>query len=284
MTRGIKPQVEGNKISFTLAAPGQITIEVNDEHQALHLFANPPERGAPAPGTPGCVFFGPGIHRPGLITIEKQRDGFTWRAERSSNASFSHMGRKSASGRARHPRREHLQARRQAARCPSWLSFSECKNIEVEGIILRDPPVWAASPNRCEGVRFTTSSSSACWRYNSDGYDFVDCRDVIVKDSFVRSFDDSIVVKVVPPRAGPYVRDILVENLCHLTDWGFSLGVTYETRADHIRGHRLPQLRRHPQHHLPGRADDPIQRPRTISNVRFEDIRVEDAAPACSNW
>src|SRR5512137_1615828 len=35
---GITPRIEGDTLRFTIAKPGQYTVEVNGMHQALHLF------------------------------------------------------------------------------------------------------------------------------------------------------------------------------------------------------------------------------------------------------
>ena len=48
LSRKITPSVKGQQISFKLAGPGQVTVEVNGWHNALHLFINPPEQAAPA--------------------------------------------------------------------------------------------------------------------------------------------------------------------------------------------------------------------------------------------
>jgi hypothetical protein len=51
---GIKAKVQGNRISFTLDRPRQLTLEINgDWVDSLHLFANPMETGAPHQTTRG---------------------------------------------------------------------------------------------------------------------------------------------------------------------------------------------------------------------------------------
>ncbi len=81
LSRGIRPEVNGRDISFTLSQPENLSVEVNgDIYHDLQLFANPmeelPERIANLnrkylnkPQTkpvcihrPGLIYFGPGIH------------------------------------------------------------------------------------------------------------------------------------------------------------------------------------------------------------------------------
>ena len=57
--RGIRPQVDGRRITFCLASPEQITVEINGWHKALHLFASPPPAAVPNPRIPQVRYFGP---------------------------------------------------------------------------------------------------------------------------------------------------------------------------------------------------------------------------------
>ena len=46
-SRGIKPAIKGRVITFRLPKAGQVTVELDGTHCALHLFADPPETDAP---------------------------------------------------------------------------------------------------------------------------------------------------------------------------------------------------------------------------------------------
>ena len=46
-SRGVQASVKGQQIAFRLPKPGQFTVELDGTHHALHLFADPPETGAP---------------------------------------------------------------------------------------------------------------------------------------------------------------------------------------------------------------------------------------------
>lgn len=54
-------------------------------------------------------------------------------------------------------------------------------------------------------------------------------KDVRIRDCFVRNHDDSIVVKTPAPDAP--AEEIEVEGCTVWSDWGYALGVTYETRS-----------------------------------------------------
>ena len=66
----IVPAVEGRRLTFSLAEPKPVTIEVNGNWVgALHLFANPPEAQAPRPDDPNVIYFGPGVHEVAGVTV-----------------------------------------------------------------------------------------------------------------------------------------------------------------------------------------------------------------------
>ncbi len=114
------------------------------------------------------------------------------------------------------------------------------------------------------------------YRKNSDGINAVNSRQVTIEDCFVRNYDDSIVVKALYPDARD-VEDITVRRCVVWCDWGFSLGMTYEARVANIR-----RLRFQDCDVLHGMACRGVLGVKngdraTVSDVCFEDIRVEDA-------
>ena len=59
-SRGIKPTIQGRRITFRLLRPGQVTVELDGPHHALHLFADPPESDGSEGGRPERALFRPG--------------------------------------------------------------------------------------------------------------------------------------------------------------------------------------------------------------------------------
>jgi len=188
---GVQSRLEGNTLYFRLENPGQFTVEVNGTHQALHLFANPPETGAPQPGAAGICYFGPGEHFPGLITLKSHETlylaegavvyGAVW-AENAKGISIRGRGILDGS------RLDRMDE-------TGLIAFFNCENVEIEGIVLRDPSGWTVVPISSENVRIRNLKLIGNWRYNTDGIDFVSCRHCSVEDSFVRAFDDCICLK-----------------------------------------------------------------------------------------
>jgi hypothetical protein len=69
------------------------------------------------------------------------------------------------------------------------------------------------------------------WRYNTDGIDVMNSQRITVKNSFVHSFDDTLVVKGIDRYRHESVRDHLFEHCVLWCDWGRALEIGLETAA-----------------------------------------------------
>jgi hypothetical protein len=237
---GIRAKVEGNRILFRMSKPRQITVEVNGWHKALHLFANSPETAAPNPKDSNVRFFGPGVHRPGIITLESNQTVYlaggavvygAIDAKGASNVQILGRGILDTS------QFERIQEPYQVGGC---IRLTNCKNVKIDGIILRDPNVWCLSAFNCSKVDISNVKLIGLWRYNSDGIDICNSQDATIRGCFVQSFDDSIVVKGLSPAKNivkglgttdSSVRNVLVENCVIWNDWGRALEIGAETAA-----------------------------------------------------
>ena len=69
LSKGVKLARQGRRLSFTLTEPGGYTLELDGPHHALHILADPPEQDAVRPEDPDVIYFGPGVHECGVITL-----------------------------------------------------------------------------------------------------------------------------------------------------------------------------------------------------------------------
>ena len=76
--RGVRPSVNERTITFALTNAGQVTVEWDGPHHALHLFADPPETNVPGGDGAGVRYFGPGVHRPGKIQLKSGDTLYIW--------------------------------------------------------------------------------------------------------------------------------------------------------------------------------------------------------------
>lgn len=80
-------------------------------------------------------------------------------------------------------------------RRPMNIYFRGCKNININGITLKDPGSWNQTYDQCKNltVKGITVDSKSYW--NNDGIDIVDCDSVSVTDSYFDAADDGICLK-----------------------------------------------------------------------------------------
>ena len=232
--RGIRPTIEGNRISFDLDRPGPVVVEVNGTHQALHLFPSAPEQDRPAADTPGVRYFGPGVHRPGKITLQSQESVYiaggavvygSIHAQGASRLRISGRGVLDQSPFAR-------------GEGGGAVRLSDCSDVRVEGIVMRDPDVWCCSLFGCRNVTIADVKLVGLWRYNADGIDVCNSQDVEVRDCFVRAFDDALVVKGLKFANHSFddrsVRNVRFRRCVVWCDWGRAMEIGAETCAPEI--------------------------------------------------
>jgi len=86
---------------------------------------------------------------------------------------------------------------------PRLLKLTNCKNVRLEGITVKNSPNWNVHLELCEDVqisRITVFTEE--WAQNGDGIDIESCRNVVLTDSKVDAGDDSICLKSGKDEAG----------------------------------------------------------------------------------
>ena len=295
LSRGVRVALDGCTATFTLPGCGQYTVEADGPRGALHVFVNPIKE---IDGLRTTYRFAGGEHHIGSIELadndtvyidagavvygsfyaicaENIRiighgiiDGS--QEEREDDTSLLAYSYDAPIPRDKQGIRAFLHARRVLR---GNLRFYRCKNVSVEGVVCRDSASFAIIAAGCENVSIDNVKCVGMWRYNSDGIDLFNCTGVSVRNSFLRNFDDCMVIKGICGWDDAPNRNITVEKCVLWCDWGRALEVGAETNApaffnivfsdcDVIHGSTI-QL--DIQHH--NRAE--------IHHVTFENIRVE---------
>ncbi|HTJ79486.1 MAG TPA: glycosyl hydrolase family 28 protein [Rariglobus sp.] len=280
----VSPHVNGNTVTFDIAGPAKLTLEINgDWANSLHLFANPIETDKPKADDPNVIFYGPGIHevdnvhvgsgktvyiaggavvrgvptpgKPKGTTFTLEGDHIVFRGRGIVDGSLSPL----------HSRH---------------LVFVKGNDIRLEGVILRDSSVWTVPIRKSKDVTVTNLKLLG-YRANSDGIDICNSTDVTVSDCFIRTFDDLVVVKT--DKGQGIAGNILVEKCVLWNEIAHALSVGAELREDvdgvtfrdcdviHDKGREWTLRVYH--------CDSAH-----IRNVHFENIRVEDAKRLISLW
>lgn len=93
---------------------------------------------------------------------------------------------------------------------PKLIYFRECENVTIEGVNLRNAAEWTLVTDQCENLLISGILLDSKNYWNNDGLDIVDCRHVVVKDSFIDASDDAICFK--SHSADHLCEDIEVRN------------------------------------------------------------------------
>jgi hypothetical protein len=282
ITASIDPDHHGVRFRMRAAVP--LTIEFNDDiKRVVHLFGYLPEKAAPAEGSPGVRFFGPGIHDAGLIELRDNEVLYlapgAWvkgnvRSVGTRNVAI--LGRGVLDG-SDIPLRSGASAEEKGGEgLRNMVYLQDTTGVRIEGVTLFNSRDWTvylnhADHTRIDGVRILNPSE----RYGDDGFDLVSSSDVRVENIFVRTNDDCVVVK--------NLRDVDTHDVTvrHAVLWNMPAG-----------GNGLEigfEMRNRPTHGIHFEDVDLIHVERgsaisihngdaaTVEDVSYDDIRVEDA-------
>ena len=246
---GIQPAVAGNTVSFTVAKPANLTLELNGSFvKPLHLFANPLETDRPGPTDKNVIYFGPGVHEVTTLHVksgqtvylaggavlrakipadEKPVQEKNWKGNKVYMPLLLAHGAKNITVRGRGIL--DLSQLPWHARNAMW--FDKSANILVEGITIVDAPCWVVAMRESTNVTIR-NVKQICARENSDGIDICNSQNVLVEDCFLRNNDDEVCVKTLLPPPAQESKNIVVQRCVIWNDRARGLGITSETRAN----------------------------------------------------
>jgi hypothetical protein len=277
----IVPVLAGQRLTFALAEPRPVTIEVNGNWVgALHLFANPPETSAPRPDDPNVLYFGPGVHEVAGVTVGSGKTVYV-----AAGAVVKGTGDRRGPVFTLAGERIVLRGRGviDGSLCPTHsrnLLLVRGQDITIEGVIFQDSSVWTIPIRQSDRVTVKNAKLLG-YRANSDGIDVCNSRDVTIEGCFIRTLDDLIVVKA---DKGQGQAHRIVARKCVLwNEVAHALSVGAEIREDvddvlfencdviHDKGREWTLRVFH---------CDAAR----VSNVRFENIRIEESPRLISLW
>ena len=269
VSKGVKPKVNGNQISFTWQGPGQLVVEV-DELPPLYLFADPAEREIPLASDPDVKYFGPGVHEAGYIELKDNQTVYIApgalvyggiRADGAKNIRV--IGRGILDG---------------DYRFRQMVTVNNSSNVLFEGVTVRNGQGWTNTLVNCRDVAYNFVKVFG-FGPSSDGINPAGSQRVKITNCFMRCTDDCVAIKAPNP-LNP-VKEILVEN-CVMIGFAYADGVTigFETNAEYIKDvvvRNCDILMARGGSRVDGHSGFSIicDGPATVSNILFENIRVE---------
>ena len=291
----IVPTQKDRTLYFSLSSPKNLSIELDgDTAHNLQLFASKLEDGRPSPSDPNVIYYGPGVHTVGQISIPSEKTvylaggsvvigsfvmdhvhdvkilGRGILAQRSNTTIPLPADPQGAS-----PRRGASTERHDAIR----IAFSS--NVLVEGII-EVPSSYTVLVGQSEGVTLRDLKSFSAGG-NNDGIDIFTSKHVLIDGVFLRNSDDCIAIYGHRWNYYGDTTDVTVRNSTLWADVAHPILVG--THGDSEHPDTLSQLRfenidilehREPQIDYQGCMSLNAGDDNLIKDVLFENIRVDD--------
>lgn len=223
---GIVPTVSDGHVRFTVTEPGQYTVVYNnDVNKATHIFANPIETDVPDFTDPNVYYIGPGEWTMDAIALEDNQTLYlSGGAVLHSIISVNNAENVRICGRGLIDGSDYVAWNQAGSTARVPIDLNHAKNVTVEGIALVNSNCWNLNSYASKNVTIDNVKIIS-GRQNGDGFTFQSCTDHIVTNSFVRSWDDSLVLKNYSGSTkGITFRDIQV-----WTDLAQSMEIGYET-------------------------------------------------------
>ena len=313
LSRNIQATVINNTIEFYVDKPGTLTIEPDgNEKRVLHLMVNPKEDNIPNVEDESVIYYGPGEHVVNTINLKSNQtlyiaggavvyfdvfEGDSIYREEFRNRKKTVLNRYDHGIEAINAKNIKIKGRgildfnrvleKMGRKNP--IHINNCENVEIEGVIIRGANCWHATIYRSKNIVIDNLKEIAAG-YNSDGINIVLSQDVHIKNCFLRQRDDGIVMKsmdtgnmdafiVEVPQELTSTSNVLVENCIIWSDWGYALGVTYETRmpVKDIEFRDCDIIHATHANEEQGVIGILVADSDVVSNIKFENITIERA-------
>ena len=257
LSKKISARVSENTATITLKAAGFYTVEADGFHNALHVFFNPIKNFENSKHSGESIIrYGAGIHKIGKVelfsntTVIIDRDAVlygSFEAVDAENISILGYGTIDGSDEVRTsessllPLDYYAPIPKDTSEFKAFLEkelvlngilrFYRCKNVHIDGVTLRDSSTFALIMANSSDCLVENVKAIGMWKYNSDGIDLFNCRDVKISNCFFRCFDDCIVLKGICGWDEWGMKNIRIENCVTWCDWGRNLEIGAETNA-----------------------------------------------------
>jgi ferric-dicitrate binding protein FerR (iron transport regulator) len=267
---GIVPAVSGGVISFSLARPARLVLELTGSKKhlcALHLFADAFDSRAPNPADPKVRYFAPGLHESGKIEL---RDGESLYIAGGAVVRGYLVG-----GGKRNLRiggRGILDgSRKEWGKDGFGVHFWDCQDASLEGIILINGIGWNVVPYGSKRVAIRGLKVIGA-RRNTDGIDILNSQDVTIEGCFLRCWDDNITPKGYMAFKDRPVSNVTVTDCFLWNDMSHVFRIGAEACAPAIENVTLRNCDLVARHW--GVFDLAVMDNAHVRNILFEDCRV----------
>lgn len=251
--RPLSAHVEANLcddgVTFTLTEHGAYSFEIGDGSKNLHIFFNKPKEYY-LDDKCEIIFFENGVFDVGEIRLKSNQILYVAEnavvycniiAENATNVQILGKGildnSKNTEKILFETKSDGTQRDVGNAERKHFICLKHCSNVKIDGVTLRDSLCYNVSALDVENLKIDGVKIVGCWRYNSDGIDMQNCKNAVIENCFIRTYDDCICVKG-DKSVGKNCENITVKNCVLWCDWGHALEIGLETCAEKIRNVR----------------------------------------------
>jgi hypothetical protein len=226
-------------VSITFGSPRKISVEPDGRKGPLLLFANPMEPKVPKAGSPGVIYFGPGLHQPGKVEVRDNQTVYlaggavVKGAIVAQGSNIRILGRGILDG-------SDYEWRKGPYNFTVGITGT---NVEVSGITIRGSSHWTIVPNASRDVTVRNVKLCGGRVQNDDGINPCNSQNVLITDCFIRTDDDCVAMKGLDlRRPNNNVENIVVENCTLWCDRARIFLLGHESRAAFMRNITLRNL------------------------------------------
>jgi len=237
---GFKMRLEGdNALILSLPGPRKLSVEPDGKKGPLLLFANPIEEEPPPAASPRVIFFGPGVHNAGRITVTNGQTLYLAGGAVVKGGVMAEGENIRIAGRGILDSSDY-EWRKGPTPCVVNIRGT---NVEVSGITIRGASHWTIVPRDSRNVTVRGVKLCGSRVQNDDGINPCNSQDVLIADCFIRTDDDCIALKGLDLSApNSNVERITVENCVLWCDRARIFLLGHESRAPFMRDITLRNL------------------------------------------
>ncbi|WP_461071931.1 glycosyl hydrolase family 28 protein [Streptomyces pseudoechinosporeus] len=274
---GIKPEVLGSTLRFTLDQPRNLVVQLDDKiFDCLHLLANPIEQNPPQQGDKKVMYFGPGLHTHPDRTLKVPSGTTVYLAAGAvltSNVIFEGVENARLTG--------HGVIYNATG---GALYIHDSQNVHIDGITVLNPRYNAANVAESKNVSIKSLRSFTHQGWG-DGIDVYCAENVTIDGCFLRSSDDCIALYTHRNDYYGDTRNITVKNCSLWADVAHPINIGIHGNPDPENFEVLENLNfenidildhREPQMNAQGCIAINPGDGNLVRDVRFDNIRVED--------
>ena len=235
---GVKPTLVDDKVTFTVKNHGTYVLHVGDSHNPLYVFDSPIV--VPPKKEDVTYFIGAGVVKKDFRlksgeSLYVDKDAYVYGNVLIENAENVRVFGGGVMDDSYEERGLWLCNRltEDTPACVGNLKIYKSKNVNVSGLCFVNSACYALNSETSDDIIVDGVKVFGQWRYNTDGIDFMNCRNVTVKNSFVSVFDDCVCVKGIAYQSRD-IYNFLFEDLVLSNDWGRACEIGLETFADNI--------------------------------------------------